>query len=68
MHHQGRIALGLKAYLNTTSPYSPKPPEQLVNEVQMALSSMSNGFMIFDLNNTSDEELRALANLVDNLP
>ncbi|HLF25792.1 MAG TPA: family 10 glycosylhydrolase [Anaerolineae bacterium] len=54
----GRVTLGLIAL--TKSAKAPKPPEQLVEEVELARAAGSSGFMLFVLGRMNAEQLTSL--------
>jgi hypothetical protein len=37
-----------------------KPPAQLIAEIESVVAAGSNGFMVFDLDRMTDEQLKAL--------
>ena len=58
-----QLTYGLITYVEEDGEAAPKPPEQLIAEIEIVADSRSNGFMIFDLDRLSPEQLDALANL-----
>lgn len=58
-----QLTYGLITYVEEEGEAAPKPPEQLIAEIEVVADSRSNGFMIFDLDRLSPAQLDALANL-----
>jgi uncharacterized lipoprotein YddW (UPF0748 family) len=58
--YRSHITFGLITY---TKQEEAKPPEQLLAEIEKALRAGSNGYMIFDMDRLSEEQLSVFENL-----
>jgi hypothetical protein len=61
MQHSDRIAVGLITYSKRDAANVAKAPQRLLDEIAEVNSYGSQGIVLFDLGNTSDALLRALA-------
>lgn len=61
MQRNDNITLGLLSFAHQDEARVPKTPEELLTEIKLARTAGSQGFMIFNSDNLSDEQLRALA-------
>jgi len=59
----GRMTFGVIAYTEDGDEEIPKVPSQLLKEIELVLNADSNGFMVFDLDRMSEEQLKAVANI-----
>ena len=56
-----RLTFGLIVFVDQDGSEEPKPPGQLLTEIEMVQAAGSNGLMIFDLDRMSDEQLQAMS-------
>ncbi len=61
MQASDQVVLGLRVYAEEEQSGTPKAPDQLLMEIEMARQAGSKGILLFDLDRMSDEQLSALA-------
>jgi uncharacterized lipoprotein YddW (UPF0748 family) len=62
--YHAKILFGLRTYLDESGEKTPKPASQVLTEIHMTLAKSLPGYMIFDLENASDEQLTAIKNIM----
>jgi hypothetical protein len=62
MDSSDRIAVGLSVSYGAGDETEPKPPERVLDEIDVAVSRGSKGIVLFRLEWISDDLLEALAN------
>ena len=61
MSNYGRMTFGVIVFTEQNDEKIPKTPAQLITEIEAVIEAGSNGFMVFDLDRMTDEQLKALA-------